>query len=150
MSQYIYFSISRGNGDFVPLIEESRSNPIYIMFYDYANYGEFKELTPSILRDVKDETFEGIRTNENVIIRYREYLDFLLKEDKSIDDLRDEFWSVKQSIKEIEDENDSLKEVISFINTLERIMEYNKWEDDENKKTHIWFGIETGFEREDE
>ena len=150
MSQYMYFSISRGNGDFIPLIEESRSNSIYVMFYDYANYGEFKELTPSTLKRIKEETLEGIKSNESAIKKYEEYLDFLVKENKSIDDLRDEFWSTKSSITEIKYENDSLDAVVSFINTLERIMEYNEWEDDENKKTHIWFGIETGFEREEE
>jgi len=150
MSSYMYFSIRKGEGEFVPLLTQSRSFPIYQAFREYAPYGEIEELTEDILSRILEDLNEQIVSAEKSIEEYKELEEIIKGMNKPLKEIIDKWYEIKNEISEYEELIREYKDALGFVHTLLRFTYENEYEEDESKITHLYFGVDSGFGDEDE
>ena len=151
MSQYIQFFVKSLKGEFLPIGNFSRVCSIYIAFDEncWVPFGRVAPITNKDLMSVRNGLERKIKEIDQKVLKVEKAITIVAGCNNSIEDKLKKIHDLNLNIEELLDEKGELQSSVSYISSLEEIIDSVTWDSKYDENKYVYYGIEVGEEPEE-
>lgn len=153
MSQYIQFFVKSPKGEFLPIGNFSRVCSIYTAFVDFCPFtipfGRVAPVTNKDLMSIRNGLERKIKEIDQKVLDVEKAITIVAGCNNSIEDKLKEIRDLNSGIEELLDEKGELQSSISYISSLEEIIDSVTWDSRYDENKYVYYGIEVGEKPEE-
>lgn len=151
MSQYIQFFVKSLKGEFLPIGNFSRVCSIYTVFDEnfWVPFGKVTPITNKDLMSVRNSLECKIKEIDQKVLDVEKAITIVAGCNNSIEDKLKEIRDLNSGIEELIDDKGELQASVSYISSLEEIIDSVTWDSRYDENKYVYYGIEVGEKPEE-